>query len=244
MTIDLFITCLNDAMFPKTGIATVQILERLGHTVKFDERQTCCGQMHLNSGYQAEAASLAKRWIEIFRNSKVVVSPSGSCVANVRDMFANLGEWTNDSQLVADAHALKGKVYELSEFLLDVLKIEDVGAYFPHRATYHPTCHGTRMLGLGDRPLQLLRNVKGLELIDLPDSSQCCGFGGTFSIKNPETSSAMLEDKCAAIEGTGAEYCIAMDNSCLMHIGGGLKKQGKQAQVIHLAEVLASREPA
>ncbi|HLO98963.1 MAG TPA: (Fe-S)-binding protein [Fimbriimonas sp.] len=243
MKIDLFLTCMNDAMFPKTGIATVQVLESLGHEVCFDQRQTCCGQMHLNSGYQEEAISLAKRWMDIYKDAEVVVSPSGSCVANVREMFANLGKWTNDQALIEQAHHIESKVFELSEFLVNVLEIENVGAIFPHKVTYHPTCHGARMLQLGDAPMKLLRNVQGIEIVELDEATQCCGFGGTFSVKNADTSNAMLDDKCANIESTGAEYCVALDNSCLMHIGGGLSKQHKKARPIHLAEVLASRGP-
>lgn len=241
MKVHLFITCLNDALFPKTGIATTQILERLGHTVEFDPRQTCCGQMHLNSGYRKEAAVLAKQFIEVFKDAECIVSPSGSCVANVREMFINLGKWTEDEALVSDAERLRGRVFELSEFLLTVEKTEDVGAYFPHRVTYHPTCHATRGLGLSDSPLKLLKAVKGIDYVELQDGSQCCGFGGTFSVKNAETSSAMLADKCDAVNALDVEYCVALDNSCLMHIGGGLKKSSKKPKVIHLAEVLASR---
>lgn len=242
MNIQLFITCINDAIFPNTGIATTQVLERLGHTVSFDPRQTCCGQMHSNSGYQAEAAKLAERWLDVFGDAECVVSPSGSCVAQVREMFANLGAWTDNAALVERATVMQGKVFELSEFLLNVAQVEDVGASFPHRVTYHPTCHGTRTLGLGDSPLRLLKAVKGIEYVELPEKSQCCGFGGTFSVKNSDTSSAMLGDKCAHIESLGVEYVVAIDNSCLMHIGGGLRKQGRSPKVIHLAEVLASQE--
>ena len=200
MKVHLFITCLNDAVFPKTGIATTQLLESLGHQVVFDERQTCCGQMHLNSGYQSEAIKIARHWVEVFKDAEVVVSPCGSCVANVREMFGNLGHWLDDAELVRAAEQLAPRVYELSDFLLNVLKVEDVGAVFPHRVTYHPTCHGARMLGLGDSPTRLLKAVKGLELVELPARSQCCGFGGTFSVKNADTSTAMLEDKCGNID--------------------------------------------
>lgn len=241
MKVHLFITCLNDAVFPKTGIAVTEVLERLGHEVVFDERQTCCGQMHLNSGYRDEAVELAKHWLAVFGNAEVAVSPSGSCVASVREMFAKAGEWAGDSGLVREAEAVSDRVFEFSEFLIDQ-KVEDVGASFPHRVTYHPTCHGARMLGLGTSPVRLLQKVKGIEYVELGDLDQCCGFGGTFSVKNSETSTAMLMDKTEAIRATGAEYCVAIDNSCLMHIGGGLKKQGSMPKVIHLAEVLASQE--
>ncbi len=241
MNIQLFITCLNDALFPRTGIATTEILERLGHTVSFDPRQTCCGQMHLNSGYTEEAVKLAERWLDIFEGAECVVSPSGSCVANVREMFVHAGEWSGNLRLVERAKAMEGKLFELSEFLLRFGGLEVLKPYFPHRVTYHPTCHGARALGLMDSPEQLLRQVEGLELVELGEKWQCCGFGGTFSVKNADTSSAMLRDKCDQICSLDVEYCVAVDNSCLMHIGGGLRKDGKAPKVIHLAEVLASR---
>jgi L-lactate dehydrogenase complex protein LldE len=242
MKVHLFITCLNDAVFPKSGIAVTQVLERLGHEVIFDDRQTCCGQMHLNSGYRDEAVSLAKQWIEVFSDAEVIVSPSGSCVANVREMFATFANDTGDKTLAEAANALRGRVFEFSEFLLKKLDITDVGASFPHRVTYHPTCHGSRLLGLGTSPVRLLKAVQGLEYVELADHDQCCGFGGTFAVKNADTSAAMLHDKMAAIHSTKAEYCAAIDNSCLMHIGGGLTREGKGPKVIHLAEILASQE--
>jgi L-lactate dehydrogenase complex protein LldE len=244
MKIQLFITCLNDALFPRTGIATTEILERLGHTVEFDPRQTCCGQMHLNSGYTDEAVKLAERWLDIYESAECIVSPSGSCVANVREMFAHAGRWTHNSSLVDRAAKMEGKLFELSEFLLEFGGMETLAPYFPHKVTYHPTCHGARALRLMDSPEKLLRQVRGLELVELSEKWQCCGFGGTFSVKNPETSSAMLNDKCAAICALEVEYCVAIDNSCLMHIGGGLRKDGRTPKVIHLAEVLASRGQA
>ena len=244
MNIQLFITCLNDALFPRTGIATTEILEKLGHSVKFDARQTCCGQMHLNSGYTAEAIQLAERWLDIYDGADCIVSPSGSCVANVREMFAHAGQWTQNSSLVDRARRMEGKLFELSEFLLKFGGLEILKPYFPHRVTYHPTCHGARALGLGDSPEQLLRQVRGLELVELSEKWQCCGFGGTFSVKNSETSSGILEDKCEMICKLDVDYCVAIDNSCLMHIGGGLRKGKSQPKVIHLAEVLASWEQA
>ena len=240
MTIELFVTCLNDALFPQTGFATARILERLGHMVRFDERQTCCGQMHLNSGYSKEALGLIRRFVEIFEGAEAVVSPSGSCVAMVRDLYPKAAEWAGDHELAERARGLK--VYELTEFLVNVLGVEDVGAYYPHRVTYHPTCHAKRVLHVGDAPLKLLRNVRGMTMVELPESDQCCGFGGTFSIKNPETSTAMLADKVRAVMDTRAEACTAGDNSCLMHIGGGLSRLRTGARTFHLAEILASTE--
>ena len=242
MTVDLFVTCLNDALFPKTGMATAQIFERLGHTVRFDERQTCCGQMHLNSGYSKEALGLIRRFVEIFENSEAVVAPSGSCVAMVRELYPRAAEWAGDHELADRARDLQ--VFELSEFLVHKLGVEDVGAYYPHHVTYHPTCHAMRSLKVGDAPLRLLRKVRGMTLVELPQAEQCCGFGGTFSIKNPETSTAMLADKVRAVMDTRAEACTAGDNSCLMHIGGGLSRIRSGARTVHLAEILASTEGA
>lgn len=240
MTIDLFVTCLNDALFPGTGMATARLLERLGHTVRFDERQTCCGQMHLNSGYSKEALTLVRRFVDIFEGAEAVVAPSGSCVAMVRDLYPKAAEWAGDAELAQRARGLK--VYELSEFLVNVLGVEDVGAYYPHRVTYHPTCHAMRVLHVGDAPLRLLRNVRGMTLVELPEADQCCGFGGTFSVKNAETSTAMLADKVRAVMDTRAEACTAGDNSCLMHIGGGLSRLRSGARTVHLADILASTE--
>jgi L-lactate dehydrogenase complex protein LldE len=232
--IALFVTCIGDTLFPETAQATVQVLERLGHEVVFPEEQTCCGQMHLNSGYRDEARKLARRFVEVFDGYDVIVAPSSSCVGMVRDLYP---------QLVPDA-GLGERVFELSELLVHKLGVEDVGASFPHRVTYHPTCHSLRVTHVGDAPLRLLRNVRGLELVELPAADECCGFGGTFSVKNADTSLAMLDDKCAAIESTGASVCSAVDGSCLLHIGGGLEKQGSAVRALHLAEILASTEDA
>jgi L-lactate dehydrogenase complex protein LldE len=200
----------------------------------FPEEQTCCGQMHLNSGYRDEARKLARRFVEVFDGYDVIVAPSSSCVGMVRDLYP---------RLVPDA-GLGERVFELSELLVHKLGVEDVGASFPHRVTYHPTCHSLRVTHVGDAPLRLLRNVRGLELVELPAADECCGFGGTFSVKNADTSLAMLDDKCAAIESTGASVCSAVDGSCLLHIGGGLEKQGSAVRALHLAEILASTEDA
>ena len=221
-------------------MATARLLERLGHTVRFDERQTCCGQMHLNSGYPQEALKLVRRFVEIFEGREAVVSPSGSCVAMVREHYPRLARQNGDEALAERAETLK--VYDLSEFLTGVLALEDVGAYYPHHVTYHPTCHAMRLLRIGDAPLRLLRRVRGMTLVELPQSDQCCGFGGTFSVKNPETSAAMLADKVRAVMDTRAEVCTAGDNSCLMHIGGGLSRLRSGARTVHLAEILASTE--
>lgn len=242
MTVDLFLTCLNDAMFPQTGRAVVKLLERLGHTVRFNAEQTCCGQMHLNSGYRDEALAMIRHFADVFEGAELVVSPSGSCAAMVRDLYPRVTEWAGDAKLHERVVALSKRVLELSEFVVGRLGIEDVGAYYPHRVTLHRSCHGARVLHLGDAPLKLLRNVRGLTLIELPGADQCCGFGGTFSVKNPEMSTAMMADKIQNILGTRAEACTATDNSCLMHIGGGLSRLRSGTRTMHYAEILASTE--
>ena len=228
MRIALFVTCIGDTLFPEAAKATVQILERLGHEVVFPEEQTCCGQMHLNSGYRDEAAKLARRFLDVFADCDVVVSPSSSCVGTVRELYP---------ELVGTTHP---EVYELSELLVRKLGVTDVGATFPHRVAYHPTCHSLRVTRVGDAPLELLRNVRGLELVELPRADECCGFGGTFSVKNADTSSAMLADKCTSVVASGAEVCTAVDGSCLLQIGGGLSRGETNVRTMHLAEILAS----
>lgn len=243
MRIALFVTCLADGLFPNSAIATVELLERLGHEVVFPEHQTCCGQMHVNTGYQREAVALVRHHVEVFEDAacEAVVAPSGSCVGSVRHQHAMVARRAGDEALAQRAEAVAARTYELSELLVDVLGVRDVGAYYPHTVTYHPTCHSLRMLRVGDKPLQLLRHVRGLTLVELPMAESCCGFGGTFAIKNADTSTAILEDKMAAILGTGAQVCTAGDSSCLMHIGGGLSRIGSAVRTVHLAEILASR---
>jgi L-lactate dehydrogenase complex protein LldE len=235
----LFITCFNDTMFPQTGRAVVTVLERLGVAVDFPLEQTCCGQMHFNTGYAEETIPLVRRFVRVFADAEVVVSPSASCVGMVRDYYARVAELSGDAGLRREVAAITPRVVELSELLIDRLGIEDVGAYFPRRVTYHPTCHGLRMLHVGDRPLRLLRAVQGIDLVELPEAEQCCGFGGTFAVKNADTSIAMVSDKVRAILDTGAEVCAAADNSCLMHIGGALSRQRAGVRTMHLAEILA-----
>jgi L-lactate dehydrogenase complex protein LldE len=217
----------------------VEVLERLGHEVVFPDEQTCCGQMHLNTGYRRDATKLARRFVETFEKFDVVVSPSASCVGTATEMYGYLADQANDKGLEVAVGQLSGRVYEFSQFLVDVLRVENVGARFPHRVTYHPTCHSLRMLSLDDAPQRLLRAVDGLELLPLQDSDSCCGFGGTFSLKNSDTSGAMLGDKLARVRETGAEVLCAIDNSCLMHIGGGAKHGASSLKVLHLAEILA-----
>ena len=240
MRVALFITCFNDTLFPETGRATVEVLERLGIEVDFPLSQTCCGQMHFNTGYQREAIPLVRRFVQTFKDYEAIVAPSGSCVGMVRELYPMAADLANDKRLAADIEELAPKVFELSEFLVKKLRITDVGAYYPHRVTYHPTCHSLRMLKVGDAPLQLLRAVRGIDFVELSEARECCGFGGTFAVKNADTSIAMLGDKLRHVAETEAEICTAGDNSCLMHIGGGLKRQRAGVRTVHLAEILAS----
>jgi L-lactate dehydrogenase complex protein LldE len=240
MRIALFITCLADAMFPQVGRATVAILERLGHTVDFPARQTCCGQMHVNTGYQKQALPLVERFADVFGGYDAVVAPSGSCVGSVRHQHEVVAQRFGTADLVEQVHDVAARTYELSELLVDVLRVTELGSYFPYRVTYHPTCHSLRMLGVGDKPLQLLRSVEGLELVELPGADECCGFGGTFAIKNSDTSTAMLADKMRHVLDTNAGVCTAGDSSCLMHIGGGLSRIRSATRTLHLAQILAS----
>jgi L-lactate dehydrogenase complex protein LldE len=224
--VGLFVTCLGDTLFPSAGQAVVRLLERLGVDVEFPEEQTCCGQMHVNSGYADEGLALARRLADVFDGYEAVVTPSASCAGMVRE------------QLGAEAPP----VYELSEFVVDVVGAADVGAYYPHRVTYHPTCHSLRSLRLGDRPGRLLSAVRGIDLVELPDALECCGFGGTFAVKNADVSTAMLSDKVRNVLDTRAEVVCAVDSSCLMHIGGGLSRGRTGLRTVHLAEILASTE--
>jgi len=227
----LFVTCLADTLFPEVGKATVTVLERLGIEVAFPVEQTCCGQMHANSGYPGEATVLARRFVEIFEPYDAVVTPSGSCAAQVREHFPGL--------LGGDDGGVPARTWELSQFLTGVLGVEDVGSTYEGTVAYHPTCHSLRLLRVGDAPLRLLRAVPGVELVDLPDAEECCGFGGTFAVKNPAVSAAMLDEKLAAIVASGADRVCACDSSCLMHIGGGLRRRGLAVRPVHLAEILA-----
>jgi L-lactate dehydrogenase complex protein LldE len=236
----LFVTCLVDGVFPSVGRATVELLERLGVTVEVPLTQTCCGQMHTNAGYGGKALPLVGRYADAFAGYDAVVTPSGSCAGSVRHQHPALAAAAGDKALVERAMESASKTYELSEFLIDVLGVEDVGATYPHRVTYHPTCHSLRVLRVGDKPLQLLRQVRDLDLVQLADADSCCGFGGTFALKNPDVSAAMLTDKVTRICQTGAQVCSASDASCLMHMGGGLSRLHTGVRTVHLAEILAS----
>ncbi|MFD7118948.1 (Fe-S)-binding protein [Streptomyces sp. NPDC059922] len=230
----LFVTCVNDAVYPATGIATVRLLERLGVEVDFPEAQTCCGQPQFNTGYRRETEPLVRRMTRAFEGYDYVVTPSGSCAAMVRHHYPRIGD-----EAAAD---LAARTFELTEFLVDVVGVTDVGAHFPHTVTYHPSCHGLRLLGLGERPRKLLESVRGLELRELPGADECCGFGGTFAIKNSDVSAAMGQDKVSNAVSTGAEVLCGADNSCLMHLGGIVSREGAPLRPVHLAEILASTE--
>jgi L-lactate dehydrogenase complex protein LldE len=242
MRIALIATCLGDAMFPDVPKATVVLLERLGHEVVFPSAQVCCGQMHVNTGYLKEALPVVRHHVDTFSAADfdVAVAPSGSCVGSIRHQHAMVARRAGDPALAERATELSKRTYELSELLVDVLGLTDVGAYYRHRVTYHPTCHSLRMLRVGDKPLSLLRAVDGLDLVELPNDDTCCGFGGTFALKNSDTSSAMLADKIHNVLSTGAEVCSAGDSSCLMHINGGLSRGGTSTRTVHLATILAS----
>ena len=238
----LFATCVNDVMFPETPKAVVRLLERLGCEVDFPPAQTCCGQMFTNTGYFDEALTSIRTYLDAFEPYDYIVAPSGSCVGSIRDQHPMLAERSGDDELAARVARTSAKTYDLTELIVDVLGVTDVGAYFPHRVTYHPTCHSLRITKVGDRPYELLRNVKGIELVTLPDAERCCGFGGTFSVKNPDVSTAMTADKARHVADTDAEYVVMGDNSCLMNVQGMLSRQRSQVRGIHLAELLAHSE--
>ncbi|UQS23727.1 (Fe-S)-binding protein [Amycolatopsis thermalba] len=242
MKVAVQVTCINDAMFPDTGKAVFTLLRRLGVAAEFPAAQTCCAQPMVNTGYLDEAVPVVRNFVGAFAGYDAIVTPSGSCAGSVRHQHSIVARRSGDERLQEVVAETSPKVYELTEFLVDVLGVTDVGAYFPHRVTYHPTCHSLRMLGVGDRPLRLLREVRGLDLVELPAANECCGFGGTFAVKNAETSTAMGADKARHVLDTGAEVLVAGDNSCLLHIGGLLSRQRTGVRVMHLAEVLAGTE--
>lgn len=242
LTVALFATCANDVMFPGTPIATVKVLERLGCRVVFPDEQTCCGQIFTNTGYYPEALPSVKTYARAFAGYDYIVGPSGSCVGAVRHQHPMLAEEAGDLGLAEEARAVTSRTYDISEFLVNVLGVTDVGAYFPHRVTYHPTCHSMRVAKVGDAPYQLLNGVKGLHLIELEFADQCCGFGGTFSLKNPDVSRAMVNDKARHVMDTGAEYLVTGDNLCALNISGVIHRNRGGIKPIHLAEILAHTE--
>lgn len=218
----------------------VSVLERLDVSVDFPRKQTCCGQMHFNTGYGDMAIPLLENFVEAFHRSTHIVSTSASCAAMIKENYLSLAERTGKQNLIKGVEALLPKIFEFSQYLTEVLGVLDVGAYYPHRVTYHPTCHSLRSLGIYDSAIKLLSNIRGIEIVELPSAEQCCGFGGTFAIKNADMSTAMLFDKISNIKSTKAETVVGLDNSCLMHIGGGLSRNNSGVSVLHLAEVLAS----
>jgi L-lactate dehydrogenase complex protein LldE len=240
MRIALFVTCLTDTLFPDTGKAVVTLLERLGHQVSFPERQACCGQMHFNSGYRRESLPMARGFVETFHSFEAIVTPSASCASMVREYYPALAAESGDAALAEAVAQVAPRVHDVAGLLVDVLATVDVGACFPHRVTYHPSCHSLRMLRTGDAALRLLRAVQGIDLVDLPAATSCCGFGGTFAIKNADVSAAMCADKVAAVRATGAQVLCSADNSCLMHVGGALSRQRTGVATMHLAEILAA----
>lgn len=242
MRVSLFIACFNDTLFPSTGKAVVEVLERLGHEVDFPMEQTCCGQMHFNSGYQEGLAPLLRRFVNGFGSAEAVVCPSSSCVNMIRAHYPKLAKESGDAALAAAIEALVPRVFEFAEFLVRKLGVTDCGAYYPHRVTYHPTCSSLRALKVTEDAMALLKDVRGLDLVELPEATECCGFGGTFAVKNGDVSSAMLADKIACIQRTESEAVTALDNSCLMHMEGGLHRLRTGVRAIHLAEILASTE--
>ena len=238
MNVTLFVTCLVDLFHVNVGKATVELLERLGCTIHFPEGQTCCGQPAYNSGYVKEAKEAMKHMIRTFEHAEYIVTPSGSCATMFKEyphIFKGDGEWEERAQRLAD------KTYELTQFIVDVLKVEDVGARLEGKATYHTSCHMTRLLGVKDAPFTLLQHVKGLEVVPLPNAHNCCGFGGTFSVKMGPISEQMVDEKIQCIEQVEADYLIGADCGCLMNIGGRIERKGKPIRVMHIAEVLNSR---
>lgn len=237
--VSLFVPCFVDQLLPEVALDTVKVLRRIGCEVAFPEDQTCCGQPAFNSGYWDEARPCAERFLRVFRDAENIVCPSGSCTTMVRVFYPELLASGSEHD---DAVELGQRTFELSEFLVKVAGVTDVGAAFPHSVTYHASCHGLRELQLGDEPLQLLRKVKGLQLVDMLRFDECCGFGGTFATKFASISVAMGTSKADNIAVTGAEYVTAIDPSCLMHVQGILGKRGDRAKTIHLASILAAQE--
>lgn len=241
MKVSLFITCLVDQLCPSVGTSAVEVLRRAGCEVVFDERQTCCGQPAFNTGYRSEARNLAKRFIEIFEESDAdaIVSPSGSCTAMVKhfqELFADNERWRKRADAIAE------RTHEFGSFLVNVLKVEDVGASFNGRVTWHDACHGLRDLCIKNEPRQLIKNVRGAEFVELANADSCCGFGGTFSVKFPEISVAILDNKVDAIERANVRAVVSADASCLMQIGGRLSRLNSKVKTMHLAELLAAKE--
>ncbi|MCP1306265.1 (Fe-S)-binding protein [Paenibacillus tyrfis] len=236
MRVSLFITCLADQIYPEVGESVVRLLHRYGCEVDFPQMQTCCGQPAYNSGYQDDAREVARNLIRAFEHSDYVVSPSGSCTGMVHHYYPQLFE--NEPKWKAKAEKLIGKTYEFSQFLVNVLGVKDLGAVYEGKATYHPSCHAMRLLGVREEPGELLAHIEGLELIELPRKEDCCGFGGTFAVKMADMSEAMVCEKAANVCATNTDLLIGTDMGCLMNIGGRLNKENKPVRVMHLAQLL------
>jgi L-lactate dehydrogenase complex protein LldE len=236
----LFITCLADLFFPEVGQATVNILRRLGLGVDFPQEQTCCGQPAFNSGFRRETAQMARHFIEVFTGAECIVTPSGSCATVIIKEYPHL--FADDPAMQARAQELAGRTFELTQFLVHIMQVEDLGASFPAKVTYHDACHSYRTLGIRQEPRRLLGRVKGLELVEMEQSDRCCGFGGTFSVRLPEISWAMVREKVKNIEDTGAEAVVSTDLGCLMNIGGALNRLGLPVRPLHIAQILDSNE--
>lgn len=236
MKVSLFITCLSDMIYPRVGEAMVRLLARYGVQLEFPKVQTCCGQPAFNSGYWDEARESAKTLLEAFDDSDFVISPSGSCTGMIQHYYPKLFE--HDPVLLEKTNRLVEKTYEFSQFLVNVLGVENVGAKFPHKVTYHPSCHASRIVGIKDEPRALLSNVEGLEFVPLPYAEDCCGFGGTFAVKMSDISGAMVSEKVQHIAETEAEVLVGLDMGCMMNISGNIHFQGKPIRVMHLAELL------
>lgn len=235
MKVSLFITCLSDAIYPRVGEAMVRLLARYGVHLEFPKVQTCCGQPAYNSGYWKEARATATTIIEAFEDCDFVISPSGSCTGMIHH-YPKLFE--DDKVMYEKAMKLQSKSYEFTQFLVQVLGVKDVGATFPHKVTYHPSCHGSRILGVKDEPMELMSHVKGMELVPLPHAEDCCGFGGTFAVKMSDISGAMVTEKVDHVKATEAEVLVGLDMACLMNIGGNLRYRNEPVRVMHLAELL------
>ncbi len=241
MKVTFFVTCLVDQLCPNVGVSAVEVLRRVGCEVLFDDRQTCCGQPAFNTGYRREARKFAERFIEIFEDTdaEAIVSPSGSCVAMVKhfhELFPDDEKWRDRAERIA------AKTHEFSSFLVNVMKVEDVGASLPGRITWHDACHGLRDLNIRSEPRRLLKKVKGAEFVEMANSDVCCGFGGTFSVKYPEISAGIADNKIEAIENADVSAVVSCDSSCLMQIGGRLSRIGSNVRAMHIAEILAKQE--
>ncbi len=238
--VSIFVTCLIDQLFPRVGMAMTEVLERLGYEVEFREAQTCCGQPAFNSGFRDEARTVASHFLNVFEDAEYVVLPSGSCTSMCNHHIAEL--YRDDPVMLAKTHALEPRIWEFSQFLTEVAKVEDVGATWNGKVTYHDSCHALRQLGIKDGPRRLLKHVRGLNLVEMDTAEECCGFGGTFAVKFAELSGAIARTKTQSIERTGADAVVSIDSSCLMQIEGAIRRDGLPVRVLHLAEVLASTE--